>query len=112
MKASYRDDEACIDGEKIMQPEYTKLKVNNEIELCETADMEVKQQIEKILLKNRISYYMKWRKQGMLWRNRDVCVICVNDSARDEAEQLIRSELGEKEDKVKFLMRKSEESFF
>lgn len=94
-----------------MQPEYTKLKVNNEIELCETSDMEVKQQIEKALLQKRISYYMKWRKQGVL-RKREVCTICVNDSVRDEAEQLIRSVIEDSDSKVKFLLRKTDERFF
>lgn len=94
-----------------MQPEYTKLKVNNEIELCETSDMEVKQQIEKALLQKRISYYMKWRKQGVL-RKREICTICVNDSVRDEAEQLIRSVVKDTDNKVKFLLRKAEERFF
>ena len=39
-----------------MQTMYTKVKVHNEIEVCETADMEVKSRIEKVLLENRISY--------------------------------------------------------
>ena len=39
-----------------MQTIYTKVKVHNEVELCETADMDVKSQIEKTLLENRISY--------------------------------------------------------
>lgn len=32
------------------QPLYTSLKVNNEIELCEIADLECKKLIEKALL--------------------------------------------------------------
>ena len=40
-----------------MQPLYTTLKVNNEIELCEVSDPDCKQLIERALLKNRISYY-------------------------------------------------------
>lgn len=88
-----------------MQPEYTKLKVNNEIELCETSDMELKRKIEKILLQKRISYFMKWHRQGVL-RKKEICTICVNDSVKDEAEQLIRTELKEVDDKIKFLMRK------
>lgn len=88
-----------------MQPEYTKLKVNNEIELCETSDMELKRKIEKILLQKRISYFMKWHRQGVLHK-REICTICVNDSVKDEAEQLIRTELKEVDDKIKFLMRK------
>lgn len=94
-----------------MQPEYTKLKVNNEIELCETSDMEAKQQIEKAMLQKRISYYMKWHRQGVL-KKRDVCTICVNDSVRDEAEQLIRSLFEDADSKVKFLLRKTEERYF
>lgn len=94
-----------------MQPEYTKLKVNNEIELCETSDMEAKQQIEKAMLQKRISYYIKWRKQGVL-RKRDVCTICVNDSVREEAEQLIRSLFDDADSKVNFLLRKTDERYF
>ena len=36
-----------------MQPLYTTLKVNNEIELCEVSDPDCKQLIERALLKNR-----------------------------------------------------------
>lgn len=95
-----------------MQPEYTKLKVNNEIELCETMDMEIKQKIERILLRNRISYCIKWYKQGFFRRNKNVCIFCVNDSVKDDAEQYIRAIEKNVDDKVKFLMRRSEESFF
>lgn len=95
-----------------MQTEYTKLKVHNEIEICETADMEMKQQIERVLLRNRISYYIKWYKQGLFRRNRDVCIFCINDSARDEAEKLIRSLAEDIDSKVQFLMRRSEDSYF
>lgn len=41
-----------------MQTIYTKVKVHNEVELCETSDMDVKSRIEKTLLENRISYYI------------------------------------------------------
>lgn len=34
-----------------MQPLYTTLKVNNEIELCEVSDPDCKQLIERALLK-------------------------------------------------------------
>ena len=95
-----------------MQPEYTKVKVHNEIELCETTDMEVKQQIERILLRNRISYYIKWYKQGIFKRNRNVCVFCINDNSKEEAEQLIRSLSKDIESKVHFLLRKLGESYF
>ena len=47
-----------------MQPLYTTLKVNNEIELCEVSDPDCKQLIERALLKNRISYYIRWPKSS------------------------------------------------
>ena len=37
-----------------MQTVYSKLKVNNEIELCEVYDLDGKKIIEKELLQNRI----------------------------------------------------------
>lgn len=49
-----------------MQPLYTTLKVNNEIELCEVSDPDCKQLIERALLKNRISYYIRWPKSSFL----------------------------------------------
>ena len=47
-----------------MQPLYTTLKVNNEIELCEVFDPDCKQLIERALLKNLISYYIRWPKSS------------------------------------------------
>ena len=52
-----------------MDTAYTKVKVHNEVDLCETADMDVKSQIEKALLENRISYYIKWFLQGFFWKS-------------------------------------------
>lgn len=95
-----------------MQTIYTKVKVHNEVELCETADMDVKSRIEKALLENRISYYIKWYKQGFFWNSKNVCVFCVNENSKDEAEELINGLAGENEDKIRFLMSKSKDCFF
>ena len=94
-----------------MQTEYTKLKVHNEIELCETSDMDVKQQIERVLLSNRISYCLKWYKHG-IFRRYNVCVFCVNDNSKEAAEELIVSMGEDVEDRVRFLKRKVEERYF
>ena len=48
------------------QPLYTSVKVNNEIELCEVSDPECKELIEKALLAERISYFIKWLKPSIL----------------------------------------------
>ena len=95
-----------------MDTAYTKVKVHNEVELCETADMDVKSQIEKTLLENRISYYIKWYKQGFFWNSKNVCVFCVNENSRDEAEELINELVKKYEDKIRFLMSKSKDCFF
>ena len=95
-----------------MQTIYTKVKVHNEVELCETADMDVKSRIEKTLLENRISYYIKWYKQGFFWNSKNVCVFCVNENSKDEAEEVINGLAGENGDKIRFLMSKSKDCFF
>lgn len=95
-----------------MQTIYTKVKVHNEVELCETADMDVKSRIEKTLLENRISYYIKWYKQGFFWNSKNVCVFCVNENSKDEAEELINGLAGKHGDKIRFLMSKSKDCFF
>ena len=64
-----------------MQPLYTTLKVNNEIELCEVSDPDCKQLIERALLKNRISYYIRWPKSSFFSRKKESCIICINDNA-------------------------------
>lgn len=95
-----------------MQTIYTKVKVHNEVELCETTDMDVKSQIEKTLLENRISYYIKWYKQGFFWNSKNVCVFCVNENSKDEAEELVNGLAGKHGDKIRFLMSKSKDCFF
>ena len=89
------------------QPLYTAVKVNNEIELCEINDLECKRLIEKALLNERISYYIRWLKPSIFRRHKNVCIICVNDSSKDAAEEVIRSVCDETGYPVKFLMRKA-----
>lgn len=94
-----------------MQPLYTALKVNNEIELCEVSDLECKRIIERELLKNRISYYIRWPKPKLFNRKKDLCIICVNDNAKDEAENVVRTICDEAGYHVRFIMRKSQNNY-
>lgn len=87
-----------------MQQIYTSLKVNNEIELCEVADEECKKLIEKALLQNRISYYVRWVKTSFFSKKQN-CIICVNDNSKEQAEALVRSICDEAGYRVKFLLR-------
>lgn len=90
-----------------MQPLYTALKVNNEIELCEVESPDCKREIERELLKNHISYYIRWPKTSFFSRRKNICIICINDSSRDLAEEIVRSICANGGYEVKFLMRHS-----
>lgn len=94
------------------QPLYTSLKVNNEILLCEISDMDVKRQVERVLLRNRISYFVRWNKPGFFRRRRETCIFCINDNDKSLAENAIRSLGKDVEQKVTFLMSKSPYDFF
>lgn len=95
-----------------MQPLYTSQKVNNEIELCEVADSDCKKIIERALLKERISYYIRWTKSSFFSRKKDTCIICVNDNVRDEAESVIRAICDETGYNVRFIMKRSQNVYF
>ncbi|MBR1860803.1 MAG: hypothetical protein IJ796_02925 [Lachnospiraceae bacterium] len=90
-----------------MQTLYTELKVNNEYELCEVPDEESKAAIEKALLNHRISYFIKWQKQSIFSRKKGLCVICVNESAIEEAEAIITQLCDEMGFQVRFLIKHS-----
>ena len=93
-----------------MQQIYTNLKVNNEIELCEITDEECKKLIEKALLQNRISYYIRYVKASFFSKKQN-CIICVNDNSKEAAEELVRSICDESGYNVKFLMRNSSNTY-
>lgn len=94
-----------------MQPIYTTLKVNNEIELCEITDMDCKQLIERELLKDRVSYYIRWPKTSFFSRRKNSCILCVNDNVKELAEDVVRNICDEKGYTVKFLMRRAQNQY-
>lgn len=90
---------------------YAPLKVNNEIELCEITNLECKQMIERRLLQERISYFIRWVKPTLFHRNKNTCIICVHDDVKELAEDIVRSICDEAGYSVKFLLRKSQNQF-
>lgn len=94
-----------------MQPMYITMKVNNEIELCEVSDADCKRAIESALLKLRISYFIRFPKTSIFSRRKDVCIICVNDNVRDEAESVVRSICDEKGYNVRFILKRSQNDY-
>lgn len=94
-----------------MQQSFSTVKVNNEIELCEVYSEECKKVIERALLKNRISYYIRWPKTSFFSARRKSCIICINDNSRDEAEEVISAVCDETGYRVRFIMKKSHNDY-
>lgn len=94
-----------------MQPLYNNVKIYNEIELCEVSGLDGKNAIEKALLQKRISYFVRWLKPSLFHRKRDLCIICVNDNAKEEAEAVVRTVCDETGHSVRFLMKKSQNHY-
>lgn len=49
-----------------METAFQKVKVHNEIAWCEVNDPVVKEQLERVLLKNRVSYCISWGKTKLV----------------------------------------------
>ena len=94
-----------------MRQVYTPLKINNEIELCEIRNDDFKKLIEKALLQNRISYFVRWTKSGFLLTRRERCIICINENAKEEAVEIVRNICEETGYKVKFLLKPSQANY-
>ena len=96
-----------------METAYQKVKVHNELEWCQVTDMTTKERIEKLLLKNRVSYYVKWEKPGLFSRDKfGTCVFCVNQLQKEAAEAAIEPLLEEGKENIKFINRKLDKTFY
>ena len=95
-----------------MESKFSKVKVNNEIELCRVTDMKVKAMIERALLEARISYFIKCEKPGLFSGGRkQSCVFQVNEWQIELAEQAIANLGDEAESKIKYIMKKTDTLF-
>lgn len=93
------------------QPLYTAVKINNEIELCEISNADCKHLIERALLRERISYFIRWPKSSFFHRSKNTCIICVNDNSKEIAENVVRSVCDEKGYSVKFIMKRTQNEY-
>ncbi len=98
----------------IMETAYQKEKVNNEVEWCQVYDLDLKEKIEKVLLKNRVSYCILWEKPKLFSSDkREKYVFCVNSLQKEAADNAI-GQMGDLEDlkgKIVFLNRKVEKTY-
>lgn len=96
-----------------METAYQKVKVHNELEWCQVTDMDTKEKIEKLLLKHRVSYYVKWEKPGFFSRDKfGTCVFCVNQLQKETADEAIQPLLEGGKENIKFINRKFDKTFY
>jgi len=95
-----------------MESKFSKVKVNNEIELCRVNDEKIKTAIEKALLAERISYFIKWEKAGLFSDKQVSCVFCVNEWQVEAAEAAITHLGNSVEAKIKYIMKKIDNTLF
>lgn len=121
----------------MVESKLTKVKVNNEIALCEVYDNATKERIKKVFFREGISFFIKFRKKlgmagfaAMTLAGSDVqkrhesqpeCkegiyVICVNKSQEQHAKNCIKRVVPNYPDRIVFYdemeKRKSEQSPF
>lgn len=93
-----------------VENEYSKVKVNNEMDFCSVTDNNVKTVLEKAFMKARVSYFLRWEKPGFFARifagAKPRIVFCINSAQAETAEEVIK-ELGDVESAVKMIRTKS-----
>lgn len=93
-----------------MENEYSKVKVNNEMDFCSVTDTDVKTALEKAFMKARVSYFLRWEKPGFFSKlfsgAKPSIVFCINSAQIETAEEVIKN-LGDMEADLKMLRTKS-----
>ena len=92
---------------------YNKSYYHNEIELIKVNNVELKNKIEKIFLRNRISYFIRWDKPTF-WQkifgkvNENQCRICINEWDREIALELLKEIENTMSGQGELLLKKTE----
>lgn len=71
---------------------------NREVSFCKVYSLESKEKLEKMFLKNRISYFIKWQDQSFLKRlfgsdrskEKTVYTIRINEADVERAKELVQ----------------------
>ena len=96
-----------------METAYQKVKVHNELEWCQVSDLSTKEKIEKVLLKHRVSYFVKWEKPKLFSGEKfGTCIFCVNQLQKEIAEEAIQDLDDDARGKIKFVNRKVDKTFY
>ena len=96
-----------------METAYQKVKVHNELEWCQVTDMAVKEKVEKLLLKYRVSYFVKWERPRLFSGDKsDTCIFCVNQLQKETADEAIQELSEDVKGKIKFVNRRVDKTFY
>lgn len=91
-----------------MENEYSKVKVNNEMDFCSVTEPEIKTILEKAFMKARVSYFLRWEKPGFFSKifggGKARVVFCINSAQLETADEVLK-ELGDID--IKMLKTKS-----
>lgn len=90
----------------MVESKYTRVRVNNEIELCEVYEREVKDRIEKAFVRNGVSFFIKWKRERNAQGGTGKYIICVNQHQKQCAEAAIHGILEDVNENVTFVERK------
>lgn len=94
----------------MVENEYSKVKVNNEMDFCSVTDIDTKAMLEKAFMKERVSYFLRWEKPGFFSRvfagAKPRIVFCINSAQIEIAEGVIE-ELGDTKSEIKMIRMKS-----
>ena len=89
-----------------VENEYSKVKVNNELDFCSVTDQNVKTVLEKAFMKARVSYFLRWDKPGFFAKifkgESQSIVFCINSAQVETAEEVIK-ELADVESAIKMI---------
>ena len=93
-----------------MENEYSKVKVNNEMDFCSVTEEKTKVILEKAFMKANISYFLRWEYPNFFEKffggGKPTIVFCINATYMDKAEEVINS-LGKIDGEIKMLQAKS-----
>lgn len=83
----------------------TKVRVNNEIDLCEVSSEKVRKKIEAALQYARVSYFLRWQEPSFLRKiflhEKTRLIFCINSAQVDDALRVFDElEFSEKEVRI------------
>lgn len=94
----------------MVENEYNRGKVDNEYDFCAITDKEVKVQLEKLFMRKRVSYFLRWDKPGFFSRlfmsGREEIIFCINSMDIERAEEALK-ELDYAENEIRLIKSKS-----